>query len=181
LAGQDPAALVPVGVVGRAHGLKGEMCVHLHDPTSHSLFSVDTIVISPGEPEEGERYVLSAARQKNADVVIRLEGISTRDQAEALRGRSVMVASADLAEPDENEFYDRDLQGMEVRAVDGATIGRVVAVEHPPANDVLVVELAGRDAFLDVPMVEGIVLAIMLEDRAITVDVPDGLPTRARR
>lgn len=173
--------LVPVGVVGRAHGLNGEMCVHLHDPTSHSLFNVEAVVIAPREPGDGDRYVLASARPKNAGIIIKLQGIATRDQAEALRGRSVMVARADLPATDENEFYDCDLQGMEVRTTDGAPLGRVVAVEHPPANDVLVVELAGRGAFLDVPMIEGVVLAVAVEDRAITVDVPDGLPTRARR
>jgi 16S rRNA processing protein RimM len=138
-------------------------------------------VIAPPDAEEGERYELASARRMPSGVVIALAGVATREQAEALRGHAVMVARGDLAATGENEFYDCDLQGMEVRTADGTPLGRVVAVEHPPANDVLVVALAGRDAFLDVPMVEGIVLGVALDDGAITVDVPDGLPARARR
>jgi 16S rRNA processing protein RimM len=181
VAEQDPAELVPVGVVGRAHGLRGEMCIHLHDPTSHALFDVGAIVVAPAGGAAGERYALAAARHQSTWVVIRLEGVATREQAEQLRGQTVMVERSELAEPREDEYYDYDLVGMSVTAPDGEALGTVVAVEHPPANDVLVVELAGGALYLDVPMVEGIVVSIALERRAITVDVPPGLPTRARR
>ena len=110
---------------------------------------------------------------------MRFAGVADRTAAERLTGARVMVERALLPLPGEDEYYDADLVGLELRDVEGAAIGRVVAVEHPPSVDVLTVELRAG-GYVDVPMIASVLKRVDLEGGVAEVDMPDGLPTRPR-
>ena len=46
------------------------------------------------------------------EICVRLEGVNGRDEAEAIRGRDVLVARADLPATGSDEYYDFDLIGL---------------------------------------------------------------------
>jgi 16S rRNA processing protein RimM len=73
-------------------------------------------------------------------VVAKLEGITSREQAEALQGMRIAVSRDDFPAPATNEFYWSDLVGLKVVNVAGVTLGSVTRVFETGANDVLVVE-----------------------------------------
>jgi 16S rRNA processing protein RimM len=180
-----PAELVPLGVLGRPYGLKGELRVNLFDSSSEVLLGLREVYLAAPAVEDElasppHLEVVRCRRQGN-DTVLRLEHIADRTAAETYRGSTVLVPRSALPEPDEGEYYDFSLIGLEVRAPDGHPLGQVVAVEHPPANDVLVVRLSPDGQFTDVPMVKEFLLEVDLTHRFVTVDLPPGLPTRKRR
>jgi 16S rRNA processing protein RimM len=77
-------------------------------------------------------------------VIVRAEGVETRDAAEALRGVRLYVPRDRLPEPEgEDEFYLDDLVGLEAVDAEGAARGRVVAVQNFGAGDL--VEVRGPD------------------------------------
>ncbi len=71
----------------------------------------------------------------------------------------------------EGEYFDDDLVGCALVDVAGAVLGDVVAIEHYPAQDVL---LIGPSRAM-VPLVRAFVRGIDVDARRITVDLPAGL------
>jgi 16S rRNA processing protein RimM len=142
---------LPVGQVGRAHGLDGSFYVaHVARPVAVG----DTVTID-GRAAAVERWAGTKERP-----ILRVGGVSDRDAAAALLGAQIVTVGPH-EELGEEEWYDEDLVGCEV---DG--LGAVRAVIHAPSCDLLEV---GDDAVL-IPLVRDAVLAIDLEARRIEID-----------
>jgi 16S rRNA processing protein RimM len=161
---------VEIGVVARAHGVRGWVRVRLADPASESLSAVTEVAL--GDP--GRRARLLEAEADAAGYRVRLEGIEDRDAAEALRGTPILVARGALPEPGAEEIYVADLIGCVVVDAEGRELGQVQAVHNWGAQELLAVALPdGQEAL--VPMVEGIVTEVDVEGRRIVCDPPEGL------
>lgn len=68
-----------------------------------------------------------------------IEGIATREQAEALRGWLLELPDADVPRDDDDSYFIHELVGLRVVDSDGTEIGRLVEVLSTGANDVYVV------------------------------------------
>jgi 16S rRNA processing protein RimM len=164
---------IEIGGIARAHGIRGEVVIVTHDPGSQTLADVEQIYID-GAP----RRIL-AARGTHRGWLVLLEGVATRNDAEALRGRSVEVDRADL-ELGEGDVLLHDLVGCAVRKVDGSPWGVVAAIDTVPGGlqDRLVIHDGDVERML--PLVDVFVTDIDLGARVITVDPPEGLPESRR-
>src|SRR5262245_1590554 len=124
-------ARIEIGGIARAHGIRGEVVIITHDPDSETLGNVDSIWVSGIE-----RKILHA-RETQRGWLVQLEGITTRTEAEGLRGKQVEVDRA-LLELGEDDILLHDLVDLEVRRTDGTPWGRVFAVEVGEHQDLLV-------------------------------------------
>ncbi|MGH7729541.1 MAG: ribosome maturation factor RimM, partial [Vulcanimicrobiaceae bacterium] len=70
-----------------------------------------------------------------------------------------------------DEYFDDDLLGLRLLDERGAELGRVVAVEHYPAQDCLVVE-PGRTL---VPLAKAFVRELDVQAGTIVMSLPAGL------
>jgi 16S rRNA processing protein RimM len=170
---------VELGVVARAHGVRGWVRVRLADPASTALSDLDEVML--GEPPRRVRVL--EAEGDDAGYRLRLEGVEDRDAAEALRGQVVRVERAALPEPEEDEVYVADLVGCRVEEVGGRALGVVKEAFHSGAYEVLVVEPAPGVAEGEcyIPFVDGIVTEVDVEGRRIVCDPPEGLLDINRR
>jgi 16S rRNA processing protein RimM len=114
-----------------------------------------------------------AARGTSRGWLVLLEGVATRTEAEALRGRPVEVDRADL-ELEEGDVLLHDLVGCAVRKVDGSPWGVIAAVDPVPLQDLLVIHDGDVERLL--PLVDVFVKDIDLDARVVIVDPPDDLP-----
>jgi 16S rRNA processing protein RimM len=131
------SALVEVGRVARAHGVRGEVRVVLHWPASDLLLELSEVVVEPaGQPARA--VGIEAARRADRALLVKFAGVADRDAAAALRGARVLVPRATLPVPADGEFYLFDLVGA--RVVDPAgELGEVVEVRTHPSVDCLVI------------------------------------------
>ncbi len=159
-----------VGYVARAHGLRGELTLGVHDPGSTVYQDVEQIYVG------GRAYVVREARPANKYTLVRLEGITSRDAAEALRGLAVEVERAALSMA-EGEVLLADLVGLAVEHAGGAPCGRVAAIEVGP-QDRLVVHDGAVERLI--PLVPELVVDIDLEAQRIVVELPEGWPETPR-
>jgi 16S rRNA processing protein RimM len=162
-----------VGRIGRAHGIRGEVTVTPLTDDPAARFAVGNAL----DTDSTTRPVLtvSGARQSGPVQVVAFEGIVDRNTAELLRGIGLFVDAGSLPEPDDDdEFYDHQLVGLAVHHRDGALLGAVVDVMHPPAAPVLVVRRPDESEEL-VPFVRAIVPDVDLASGRLTVDPPDGM------
>ncbi|HUQ08473.1 MAG TPA: ribosome maturation factor RimM [Kofleriaceae bacterium] len=161
------ASRVEVGVVSKAHGVRGEMVVVLHDPESTSLDDVDTVYVG------GVARAVVQARNNGGAYLLAVEGITDRDVAAGLRGAVVEIERDDL-ELDDDEVLLSDLVGCRCVLEDGAPWGEIVSVEMGAMQDRLIV----RDGNVErqLPVVDAFIANIDLEARVVTVTPPEGLP-----
>ena len=76
-------------------------------------------------------------RQIKGGFAARLSGVTTREEAEALKGTRLYVDRAVLPAPDEDEFYYADLIGLRVEDRGGGLLGKVKSVHEFGAGDML--------------------------------------------
>lgn len=128
------SALLCLGVIGAAHGVRGAVRVKTFTQTPQDLAAY-----GPLTDEKGERvFVVTSCRAAKAGAHITLQGVSDRDAAEALKNTGLYVARDKLPSlDDEDDFYHSDLVGLAVRDSDGAQMGRVLACHNFGAGDLL--------------------------------------------
>lgn len=164
---------VEIGGIARAHGIKGEVVIVTHDPDSDTLAHVDTVYVA------GTLRRIVAARDTHRGWLVALEGVATRNDAEALRGQVIEVDRSAL-ELDEDDVLLHDLIGCAVKKADGTPWGTVAAVEAGDFQDLLVIHDGDVERLL--PLVDVFVTDIDLDASVITVDPPEGLPeSKVRR
>jgi 16S rRNA processing protein RimM len=99
--------------------------------------------------------------------IVRLAGIDSRTEIEALRGALLEVPTEQVPEPEEDAFWVFDLIGCEVE-LEGRVLGVVREVLDRPANDVLVVSVEGGDDLL-VPFTRDAVPHVDVAGRRLSV------------
>jgi 16S rRNA processing protein RimM len=164
-----------VGRVVRAHGVTGELVVEVRTDDPDTRFAPGTTLRakpSRGGPERD--YVVDSAREHSGRLLVRLDGVADRTAADSMRGTLFLVDSADLPPIDEpDEFYDHQLEGLQVVTTAGTPVGSVAEVLHTAAGELLSVRTEEGEVL--VPFVSAIVTAVSLTDQTIEIDPPEGL------
>jgi 16S rRNA processing protein RimM len=151
------AGVLEVGHVGKAHGLKGDVMVHLSTNRPERV-DVGSVLQSDGGP----LTVVRSQVHKKAHLV-HFDSINSREAAETARGTALW------AEPieDPDVVWAHDVIGAVVVDQHGVEHGSVVAMEANPASDLLVLDDGGLVPIRFVTEVEAGV--------RVVVDVPAGL------
>lgn len=141
--------LVALGVIGRTHGVRGDVTARLHNPDSEALDAVKRVTLRRGT-ETRELRIEMARPKGDAGLILHFEGVNTVELAEALKGSELCVPRAALPVTRENEWYQIDLIGLRAEDAAGAVLGEVIAVRDYPTVDCLVVR--SEDGVREVPM-----------------------------
>ncbi len=170
-----PSDGVVVARIGKAHGLRGEVTVHVRTDAPQERFLAgsrfDTEPAAGGPPLGP--LVLRSARDHNGVLLLAFEGIEDRTAAEGLRGVT-LTADAAPSPPEQDAWYEAELVGLAVLTADGTRVGLVAAVEQRPAQDLLVLALPdGGEA--RVPFVRALVPVVDVAGGTVVIDPPEGL------
>ncbi|MBK9372855.1 MAG: 16S rRNA processing protein RimM [Holophagales bacterium] len=167
-----PEDLVVVGRLARPHGLRGEMSVEVLSDFPERFVPGLAVV---GVDAAGKRrsLVVSAVRPNGERLLLTFQGVSSRTDADALRGLDIAVPKGSEVPRPAGFVYHFDLEGC--RAVDrsGRELGLVTALEELGGRSLLTLLTASGER--DVPFVEPIVVSVDLEKRLVVLDPPAGL------
>jgi 16S rRNA processing protein RimM len=125
---------IALAAVAGAHGVKGEVRLKLFSDSIDSLSRHERLYVG------GVERRLLWVRDSGKTAVARLEGITDRTAAEALRGSLVEVDRSELPPLEEGEYYHADLIGLPATNISGDVLGTVVAVENYGAGDLLEIQ-----------------------------------------
>jgi 16S rRNA processing protein RimM len=163
---------VVVGRIGRPHGVRGEVTVEVHTDDPDLRF-VPGAVLRTDPPERGP-ITIAGVHWHSGTLLLRLEGVDSREAAEAVRNTELVVPVAELPEiEDPDSYYDHQLVGLTARLSDDAVLGEVTAILHE-AQDLLVVRRVEGGEVL-IPFVSAIVPTVDLDGGFVVVDPPEGL------
>ena len=159
---------IKIGKIVNTVGLKREVKVYNYSDRSEIYENTSHIYV------ENDLTAVESVRVQKNMVILKLEGISDRDRAEALRGRELYVTEEDLPELPQGQYYVRDIIGMAVREENGTFLGEVTDVIQNTAQDIFEVQKQGGKKVL-IPKVDEFVLNIDIEKKEILVRLIDGL------
>ncbi len=165
-------SFIEIGLVGRPHGLRGEVGVDFWAESPDLLRG--TLWLRPGRGAPRPHTVAGVRRHQGRPLVL-FEGIADRSAAETLRGMHVLVTKDRLPEPDEDEVYLHELLGLRVLLhATGDTLGTLDDVQMPGGQEVWSIRTPdGKEVLL--PAVEEFVASIDLDAGEVRIAPPPGL------
>jgi 16S rRNA processing protein RimM len=161
-----------VGRIARAHGIAGEVAVDVRTDAAHERFATGGVVET--DPPERGPLTIAASRWHSGRLLVTFAGVADRTAAEALRGTLLVADSATSPAVERDEWWDHDLTGLTAVQPDGAVLGTIETVLHPPGADLLCIRRPDGAELL-VPFVRAIVPVVDVAAGRIVVDPPDGL------
>jgi 16S rRNA processing protein RimM len=131
--------LVTVGEVITVFGVEGWIKM---TPTGENIenFALFHRLYLAKAGDEPRPFELADFREHSGNVVLKLVGVDTRQQGEALRGMLVKVEEESLPRLPPDEFYSYQLVGLEAFTEEGKSLGRVEEIISALGSDVLVVK-----------------------------------------
>lgn len=157
-----------IGKVVNVVGLKGELKVYCYTDKKEQFEELGRIWL------DEKAYSIRNVRYQGNVVILKLEGIDDRNAAEGCRNRGVYIEESDLAQLPEDSYYVRDLVGLSVRDESGELSGQLADVIQSSAQDLYQIKLESGKTIL-LPAVKEFILSIDMENRQVTVRLPDGL------
>lgn len=164
----EPTFLL-LGRVSRPHGLRGDLFVQVPLGAPPRLDDVRRLFLGP----EAAPYRLQTYRFHRKQLLVKLGGVDDREMAAALRGQLVQISVADAAPLQPDEYYVRQLLGLQVLSESGELLGELAEVIATGANDVYLVRREERDLLL--PAIKDVILRVDLEAGEMRVCLPPGL------
>jgi len=169
VADQDVTVL---GKITTAFGIKGWVKVYSYtDPETNILEYPDWLLRINGQ---WQHYRITDSKLQTKGLAVSLQGITDRDQALTLRQVEIGVLTSELPEPEDDEYYWFQLEGLKVITTDGVLLGRVRELfESGGGNQVMTVNSC--EGSVDkrqrlIPYADTIVLEVDLDDGEIQVD-----------
>jgi len=157
--------------VRRAHGLRGDVILRPQsdDP---DRFVVGAAFESDEEP--ARRLTIAEIREHKEGLLLRFEQVRDRTAAEAMRGVTLTIGTAERRDLPDDEFWPEDLAGLNVYDTSGTRLGEVSKVVTGGAQDRLVVARPGGES-VEVPFVVALVPVVDVAAGRIEIDPPPGL------
>jgi 16S rRNA processing protein RimM len=157
---------VKLGVVGRPHGLRGELHV-ASDPSIPATLQ-PTVRLRLVTATDSRQFVVEQVRDAPRGLVLALDGVRDRSEAERWVGADVFISRESLSR-NADSYFDFELVGLEAVNGEGTVLGRVSEVLATGANDVLVIASTGGGEIL-IPAITRALLGVDLEAGRLVVD-----------
>jgi 16S rRNA processing protein RimM len=165
-----PDSRIQLGVIGRAHGVRGLVKI-----TSHTADPADLTAYGPLSDAEGRFYALNWKAGGVAEVSRIVDGmavkVTDRAQAEKLTNTKLFVDRSALPPTDPDEYYLTDLIGLSAVDPAGRPLGTVSVVHDYGAGASF--ELVGAGTPLIIPFTEACVPTVDIAAHRLVVVIPD--------
>ncbi|WP_172824795.1 ribosome maturation factor RimM [Pajaroellobacter abortibovis] len=151
---------MPLAQVVRPHGIKGELRLKLYCSSSDLLLHVRTALLRSSFQKKEQHVQIESARRVNEAILIKVQSIQGRTQAEFWKGAQLYVQRGDFLSLEEGEFYACDLEGARVFKRQGNAlqeIGQVEEVYDYPTLDAILIRPVGENHCYEVPLIDSFV------------------------
>ncbi len=137
---------VVIGTITTPHGVRGTLRVKSVGSGRHLRKDASPLV-------GGGRRLILEARQTPKGFLVDLEGVSSREDADAMRGVELFLDRSELDEPEEGEVYVADLIGLDAFDDDsGGKLGTVAETFETAAHEILVIRSGDEETYVPFTM-----------------------------
>ena len=155
---------VCVAAVAAAHGIRGALKLKSFTERPEDVAAYGPVFDRDGNP----LFKLSVIGPTKGGVIAKADGVEDRNTAEGLRGTELFVPRDAFPEPDDDEFYYSDIEGLDVFDARGERLGVVKRVINHGAGDLLEIsDPGGRLQIL--PFDKATVPVVDIENRRLEI------------
>ena len=168
-------SLLPIGVITKAHGIRGEVSVDYYAESPRLLRG--TIFLQSGTAPPLPAKVESVRSQQER-LLVRFAGIDDRNAAERMRGQTILVPKEALPPLTDDELYLHDVIGLRVIVhEEGAApkvLGELTDIAMPAGQELWTITTPeGREVLF--PAVPELVDRFDLDAGEVHITPPPGL------
>lgn len=163
--------LICVAALAGSFGVKGEVRLKSFCAVPEDIEQYDPLVSEDGS----KTYAVTLIGSVKNGFTARVDGISTKEQADALRGLRLFARRDQLPSLPDDEYYHADLIGLQVLDTGGTLLGTVRSVLNHGAGDLLEIHGLGLKDTVLLPFSLAAVPTVDLDAGRIIADPPDGL------
>jgi 16S rRNA processing protein RimM len=162
---------ITVGKVKSPHGVCGEVrIVCLTDYPSRFQPGLQILLSPP--LEYIDQLTIEKVRWHRKSLLIKFKEISSRSEAERLKGRRLVVPKEETVKLPADTFWIYEIIGLEVYTADGQVLGKIVEVLRTTGNDVYVVK---NDREYLIPATKEVVKQVDLKKGRLIIEPITGL------
>ena len=155
-------SFIEAGEIVTTHGVRGEVKVLPWLDSPEDLCEFDRCRIG------GEEYKIQQCRVQKTCNLVKLVGVDTMEDAQALRGKTLELYREDI---DDSVIFAAELIGIKVYS-QGRFLGEISDVLDYPGNKVYVVQ--GEHEYM-IPAVRAFVLNTDMEKETMEVNLIEGM------
>jgi len=157
-----------IGQISAPQGLQGELRVYPHTDFPERFADFDEVALQP-ERAPLRRVKILGAQVQGQRIILKLSGVETREQAEALRGARLYIPKSMMAPLGEDEYFHHQLLGLQVVTTAGEALGPIIQIIVTGANDVYETPLAL------IPAVKEFIRLVDVDNGRLVVEARYGL------
>lgn len=173
----DSSQLIPIGTLGRVHGIRGEI-------NFYATVNSDSLI----EVLEGEQdlflfleidglpvpFLVESLRPKTEEsALIKFAKVDSREEAERYDNLSVYIEPHLIGE--DTEFEPLHFIGYTLLDAEEQVVGKVIDIDTNTANLLLIVEKESDQEEIMIPIADELVHYIDMEKRQISLSIAQGL------
>ncbi|MCR5505649.1 MAG: ribosome maturation factor RimM [Bacilli bacterium] len=163
-----------LGTIIDSHGLDGTLKVFSSTNYAEERYQEGNhVFLFDPNSKERKEYVVIDYRPHGRTDLVTLEGITTPEQAKALKGYEIQIIK-DANDLEEGYYFYSDLRGCSIVDKDGKEYGIVKEVEEFPAQITLRVARKNAKDFF-VPFLKDFIVNVDIENKKITINVMEGM------
>jgi len=168
----DQADLVTIGKIERHFGVRGEFKVRLLSDVPGRLEQLKQVQVL-GVTGQLVEMAVAHVRRAGSTYIMGLVGVTTPEEAVALRGGLIQVPRAPAAALAPDVYFECDLIGLSVETEQGAEVGVLDTILEIPGNRVFVVRKGAKEVLI--PAAKSFVASVDLPSRRMVVRGIDDL------
>ena len=138
--------LLEIGLLVGVHGIKGEVKLKSYTEIPENLFSYKDFYTENSNKPINLKFV----RKVKQNLICKIQNISTRTDAEKLRGLKLFINRDNLSKLADDEFYHVDLIGFQVYNLNRESFGSVISFNDFGGG--LLVEVKNKNKMFYLPM-----------------------------
>jgi 16S rRNA processing protein RimM len=147
-----------IGQVSGCFGVKGWLKVFSYsDPRENITTYKDWII-------DGKLYESVQSKKNGKLIVAKLKDIDDKEAAQSFIGKNIEIKQSQLKKLDGQQYYWRDLIGLDVINTQGIKFGKVKNMLETGANDVMIIQASDRERLIP----------FILGNTVIKVDIKNG-------
>lgn len=154
----------------RPHGLKGEVTISLDPESPVDWENWKTLFIEI--KSQRVPYFIESISVRNDRAFVKLEDVSTPEQASLLKGSSLYLPKESRPKLERGEFYNEDIIGFEVMDDVHGPLGFIEAVEQAGPNRFLILSYLQKEIMI--PVSGPFIKSINKSKKKIAVSLPEG-------
>jgi 16S rRNA processing protein RimM len=162
-------AMFLVGKVVGVHGLKGELKIKPASNNPALALSIEDVEVRPFKGTSFKAKVQSIELEKRM-LFLTLQGVDDRTAAERLVHSSIFTPRSQLEELEEDEWWSKDLIGLDAYTTDGELIGTICDIvgESGEFLEIRKNDASAEDTVL-VPFVKPLVPVVSISKRRVEI------------